>query len=133
MLAERIGKNLKHLRKKNNLTQEEVSLLLQISRQGYAHFENCRRLPDLELIILIADLYRIPTDLLLCHDLTQIYRSTPSLRQHLKEKAKALMQQGIDKEPYPDYDMHPYASPKYASQVAESKAVYGNSKKRTGH
>lgn len=58
-------KKLKELREKNNISQLEISDQLKISRQGYNHYENGKRLPSLETLIDISKLYDVSIDYLL--------------------------------------------------------------------
>ena len=45
------NKQIKCLRKENNLTQEEMAKKLNITRQAISNWENNRNLPDFEMII----------------------------------------------------------------------------------
>lgn len=60
-----IGKRLSNLRKEKELTQEEFSALINISRSTYAQYEINRREPDYEILKRIADFYGVTTDYLL--------------------------------------------------------------------
>ncbi len=55
---------LKEYREKNNYTQEYIANYLHITQQGYANYEKGKRLPDIEKLIMLADLYEISLDLL---------------------------------------------------------------------
>lgn len=57
-----IGKKLKELRCSQNLTQEELSNKLNISRVNYNRYEKDKVRPDYETIIKIADFYDITLD-----------------------------------------------------------------------
>ncbi|MBR1968639.1 MAG: helix-turn-helix transcriptional regulator [Clostridia bacterium] len=57
-----IGKKLKELRLAENLTQEQLSEKLQISRVNYTRYETDATRPDYETIIKIADYYDISLD-----------------------------------------------------------------------
>ena len=54
--------NLYRLRKAHHYTQQEISDLLNISRQAYSNYENGTRLPDLETACVIADYFQISLD-----------------------------------------------------------------------
>lgn len=63
--AERIGDKLKEIRKKKNMSQEDVSEKLLISRQSISKWENNVCLPDLENFKKICELYELePGELL---------------------------------------------------------------------
>lgn len=63
-----LTENLRILRERSNLTQEEFRKHLNISRQTYSNYECGTRTPDLELLKAIADFYHITIDeLLFCN------------------------------------------------------------------
>ena len=51
--------NIRKLRKEAGYTQEDVSRKLNIQRQTYCNYENGTRMPPLEIIIALADLYKL--------------------------------------------------------------------------
>lgn len=57
-----IGMNLKYLRDKENLTQEQFAEKIGISRQTVAKWENGDSLPDVEKGIEIAKLFNVSLD-----------------------------------------------------------------------
>lgn len=57
--------NLKRLRKKKKLSQEDMARYLGITRQGYSKYENDNSEPSFEMLIKIADKFNISTDELL--------------------------------------------------------------------
>lgn len=56
---------LKELRKQNHYSQEYVAEQLNISRQAISHWENGRAYPDIDNLVLLAELYHISVDELL--------------------------------------------------------------------
>lgn len=56
------GEQIKTLRIKNNLTQEQFGTRLNVTRQAVSNWENDRNLPDLEMLILIADVFHLSLD-----------------------------------------------------------------------
>lgn len=56
------GEQVKQLRKKNQITQQEMGERLGISRQAISHWENDRNLPDIEMLILISQSFNISLD-----------------------------------------------------------------------
>ena len=60
-----LGDNIKYLRKKHKLTQQDVARALGIARSTYTSYENNNRSPDYELLIKIADYFNVSTDFLL--------------------------------------------------------------------
>ncbi len=56
---------LKELRKQNKYSQEYVAEQLNISRQAISHWENGKTYPDIDNLVLLAELYHISVDELL--------------------------------------------------------------------
>jgi transcriptional regulator with XRE-family HTH domain len=57
-----IGKRIRDLRKEKNLTQQELSEKLNVSRSAVANWEGGRNYPDLDSIISLSDLLDISLD-----------------------------------------------------------------------
>lgn len=55
---------LKRYRKKHNLSQAEIAKKINVSQQAYANYENGTRLPNIEILIKIADEYGVSLDIL---------------------------------------------------------------------
>ena len=62
-----IGRNLIHLRKYNQLTQEEVAEKINVSRQAVAKWESNETTPDLRSCMALANLYNVSMDDLVNH------------------------------------------------------------------
>ena len=60
-----LANRMRELRKSAGLTQDEIAKHLNIERQTYCNYENENRTPPLEIILLLADFYKISTDYLL--------------------------------------------------------------------
>lgn len=91
----RLGLKLLELRQKRGLTQKQLCSDLNISRANYSYFENGRRIPDLNTLLLIAKFYSVSLDELVSYrpgspfsyaqdnmDMETAY----SIFQHLKAK-----------------------------------------------
>lgn len=59
-----VGKNLKQLRKENNLTQEELAERLKIGQATIACYENGQREPALSSLVAYADFFECTLDFL---------------------------------------------------------------------
>ena len=59
-----ISINLKHIRDKHNLTQEQFAERIGVSRQTVAKWENGESLPDIERCVEISMLFAVPLDVL---------------------------------------------------------------------
>lgn len=54
-----LSANLKRLRNEHNYTQTQIGELLNISRQAYSNYETGKRIPDIDMLIRIADIYNV--------------------------------------------------------------------------
>ena len=59
------GQQIKKVRTDHKLTQEEMANKLSVSRQTISSWENNRNLPDLELVVQIAEKFNLSVDELL--------------------------------------------------------------------
>ena len=57
--------NLKTLRKEKNLTQPEMAKILNISQGTIGNWETGNRVPDVQMLITIADFFGVTVDCLL--------------------------------------------------------------------
>ena len=65
-----LAANLQRLRKDHHFTQTQFSKKLNISRQAYSNYETGKRIPDLDIIIRIANIYHISLENLLTQTLS---------------------------------------------------------------
>lgn len=70
-----IGSNLKALRKRKKLSQEEVAKTLQMFRSTYSGYENGVAQPNLEILVTLSDFYQISIDYLLREDFDKFNES----------------------------------------------------------
>lgn len=63
--------NLYRLRKAHHYTQQEISDLLNISRQAYSNYETSKRTPDLDSLMRLTDIYGVSLDQLVNHPCTK--------------------------------------------------------------
>lgn len=61
----KLGENLKKYRLKMNLSQKEVAAAINKTRGTYSRYENETLEPDMTTLVMLADLYQVPTDILL--------------------------------------------------------------------
>lgn len=59
------GQNLQKLRNNNNMTQEDLGKLLNVTQSTIAYYESGKKQPSLETIVIIADYFRVSVDYLL--------------------------------------------------------------------
>ena len=60
-----ITERLKILRIKNNLKQEEVAKILNVTKQAYGRYENGERELGPRAIVTLAEFYKVSSDYLL--------------------------------------------------------------------
>ena len=62
------GEQIKKIRKKENLTQEQFAVKLNVSGQALSNWENNKNLPDIGMLILMSDVFQISLDQLIKGD-----------------------------------------------------------------
>ena len=100
-MKENMGQIIKRLRKKRNLTQEELAEQLNISAQAISKWENGTSLPDISQIVPLADYFEVSTDTLFsraCQNNEEVKSRIQTIcndesRSHVDrfEKLKALL------------------------------------------
>ena len=89
-----ISHNLRLLRKEFGLTQERAALLLHVCRTTYAMYENGTKLPGIDTIFNIAEMYRIPVSFLLemdFEDFAGILKNTSISQRNQNELMKTFV------------------------------------------
>lgn len=56
------GEQIKRLRTKKNITQQQMADKIGVSRQAISNWENDRNLPDIEMLIIISQTFNITLD-----------------------------------------------------------------------
>ena len=64
-----LANNLRYLRKLNNMTQDDLSAALNISRQAYSNYENSKRTPDLDSLRRLSGIFHVSLDKLVNENL----------------------------------------------------------------
>ncbi len=101
---------LQQLRKKNNLSQEELANCLNISRQAVSKWERAESSPDTDNLIALAKLYRVSLDELLEINVkTQVIENERKIISLKKEKStdeelEEIFSQRDEGEIYPQYN-----------------------------
>lgn len=62
------GKRLRETRMNNGITQQKMADLLNIGLRSYQKYEEGSREPSFNILIQIADIFKVSTDYLLCRD-----------------------------------------------------------------
>ena len=66
-----LAANLHRLRTDHNYTQAQIGEQLNISRQAYSNYETGKRIPDIDMLIRIADIYEVTLEQLLTQTCTK--------------------------------------------------------------
>lgn len=65
MNKEKIGKYIKFLRERNNLTQEELAKKVPVTREAVSKWETGRRIPDIETLLILSNIFNLSIERLL--------------------------------------------------------------------
>lgn len=63
--------NLRRLRKEHDLRQAQIAEKLNISRQAYSNYETGKRIPDLDMLVRISEIYGVTLEQLLTQTCTK--------------------------------------------------------------
>lgn len=65
MNKEKIGKYIKFLRERNNLTQEELAKKVPVTREAVSKWETGRRIPDIETLLILSNIFNLSIERLI--------------------------------------------------------------------
>ena len=65
MQEDEVMVGLKIIRKKHNLNQQKVAMDLNMSRESLSYYENGKRCPDLETLVLLSKYLNVSIDYLI--------------------------------------------------------------------
>ncbi len=65
MNKERIGKYIKFLRERNNLTQEELAKKVPVTREAVSKWETGRRILNIETLLILSNIFNVSIESLL--------------------------------------------------------------------
>lgn len=68
-----LGENLQFLRKKDNITQEQLAERLEVSRQSVSKWESDAAYPEMDKILQICELFHVTMDDLVRNDVSLLY------------------------------------------------------------
>lgn len=64
------GKKLREVRMARSMTQQALSDAVGLALRSYQCYEQGTREPPLDMLVKLADVLNVPTDYLLCRDLS---------------------------------------------------------------
>ena len=86
-----IGMRIRKVRQENNMTQDQLAAIMEISRSTLYRYESSQNLPDSDIIIRLAIVLHTTTDYLLGLD------DEPKIKfYHLKPEQAAVMYNFIE-------------------------------------
>lgn len=65
MNKEKIGKYIKFLRERNNLTQEELAKKVPVTREAVSKWETGRRILNIETLLILNNIFNVSIESLL--------------------------------------------------------------------
>lgn len=68
-----LGENLQFLRKKNDITQEQLAEKLEVSRQSVSKWESDTTYPEMEKLIQLCQMFHVTMDDLIQKDISSLY------------------------------------------------------------
>ena len=96
-----LGNRLKELRIKNNMTQAELGKLINITKVSICCYEKNIRLPSLETLEDLSNVFGVKCDYFLGKDVMSIMEDTPDYAFYIsKEEMEFLKQLRLNKDLY---------------------------------
>ena len=81
-----LNRNIRDLRTLHGLSQVELANILNVSKQCVSNWENDNVLPSIDMLIKLADYFRVSTDMLLGRaddDTIRIAGLSPEAKAHI--------------------------------------------------
>ena len=86
-----LGENLQFLRKKDNITQEQLAEKLEVSRQSVSKWESDAAYPEMDKILQMCDLFHVSMDNLVRNDVSLLYvEDKTEYDNHMNDYAKMM-------------------------------------------
>ena len=90
-----LGENLQFLRKKDNITQEQLAEQLEVSRQSVSKWESDAAYPEMEKILQMCDLFHVSMDDLVRNDVSLLYVEDKTEYDNLMNVYAKMMAVGV--------------------------------------
>lgn len=95
----KLGEIIKELLEQNNITQKQLAESLDISSSALGNYIQCRREPDYNTLIRIADFFHVTIDFLLNHPSAPLLSHDEELLIHIfrslsEEQKEFYLEQG---------------------------------------
>lgn len=86
-----LGKSIIEIRKKNDMTQEEMAERYHVTRQTISNWENGKSYPDLETLVNISEDFHVSLDVLLKGDRKMVSKMTREQKHGKRIKWKIVL------------------------------------------
>jgi len=74
-----LGYRLRELRKTNNMSQEELGRLLGVTKVSVSGYENGTRIPSMQILIMILNVFKISADYMLGREMDAVCEDNDSI------------------------------------------------------
>lgn len=82
-----IGARLQELRKRENMTQEDLAERLDVTRQVISKWERDQSIPNTETVVMLSQIFQVSTDYLLgIENKTVAEKNLPQMKDYFEEK-----------------------------------------------
>ena len=88
-----LSKRIKELRKERNLTQEELGKLINVTKVSICCYEKGTRLPSLETLIDLSQVFGVSVDYLLGNDYSVIAEDNEEYRTNVSKEEIILIRE----------------------------------------
>lgn len=98
-----IGKNIKELRIKNNMTQQDLAKIVGLTATGISYWESGKANPDVQSINKLADFFNVSIDYIygkkdleVDEEMNILFRKASKLDEKKKESLKGILSASIN-------------------------------------
>ena len=74
-----LGYRLRELRKNNNMSQEDLGKLLGVTKVSVSGYENGTRIPSMEILVTILNVFKISADYILGREMDVVCESEDNI------------------------------------------------------
>ena len=86
-----LGKRILEIRKENDLTQDGLAEICNVTRQTISNWENGKSYPDLDTLVMLSDSFGISLDALLKGDREMVSEITKEQKQGRYHRIKMVI------------------------------------------
>ena len=86
-----LGKRILEIRKENDLTQDELAEICNVTRQTISNWENGKSYPDIDTLVLLSDSFGVSLDAMLKGDREMVSEITKEQKQGRYHRIKMVI------------------------------------------